>query len=312
VFALPVRDIEPLAFRNKASDNSWSSCASCHPDGLSDGVTWIFATGPRQTIALDAFFAKDNPGDQRVSNWSAVRSSVTDFNENSIAVQGGKGFAGTPPNPNIYNHGLSQGASDALDAQTLWVQTVRPPVLPQDISAATLAAGRVAFENNCASCHGGAKWTKSQIVYADNPAFDKDPLNAAAPGVPRDAGVTNAGAQIVSYTSAGVTLTYMNTVGTFVATSPIEIRNNAVLALGAAGFNAPSLLGVKYHAPYFHDGSAQTLDEVFARHALGAGTIATTLSAAERANLLAFIETIDGSTETFRSETDDFREAIGG
>src|SRR5439155_853146 len=97
---MPVRSIEPLKFRGKAADNAWSSCGSCHPDGLTDNVTWSFADGPRQTLPLDAFFAKDNPVDQRISNWSAVRGSVTDFNNNSRAVQGGKGFAGDPPNPN--------------------------------------------------------------------------------------------------------------------------------------------------------------------------------------------------------------------
>ena len=25
---------------------------------------------------------------------------------------------------------------------------------------------------NCASCHGGAKWTKSQVIYLNNPALD--------------------------------------------------------------------------------------------------------------------------------------------
>src|SRR5207249_2671472 len=70
---MPVRGIEPLKFRGKAADNAWSSCGSCHPDGLTDNVTWSFPDGPRQTLPLDAFFAKDNPVDQRISNWSAVR-----------------------------------------------------------------------------------------------------------------------------------------------------------------------------------------------------------------------------------------------
>jgi hypothetical protein len=133
----PIRDIVPLNFRGKQFSNAWSSCGSCHPDGLSDGVTGLFAAGPRQTIPLDGLFAKDtNMNDQRVLNWSAVRSSNTDFNNNSRGVQGGCGFASdefsnppddcltlgatTPANPNIYDHGISQGGSDALDVQTLW------------------------------------------------------------------------------------------------------------------------------------------------------------------------------------------------
>src|SRR5262249_10503363 len=36
-----VREIKTHDFRGMASDNNWSSCASCHPDGLRDHVTWI-------------------------------------------------------------------------------------------------------------------------------------------------------------------------------------------------------------------------------------------------------------------------------
>ncbi|MCI0637304.1 MAG: hypothetical protein L0206_25815, partial [Actinobacteria bacterium] len=50
ILVTPVRDIQPLLFRGRASNNGWSACASCHPDGLSDRVTWFFQTGPRQTI----------------------------------------------------------------------------------------------------------------------------------------------------------------------------------------------------------------------------------------------------------------------
>ncbi len=308
IFGLDIRDIVPLEFRNKASDNSWSSCRSCHPDGLSDGVTWIFATGPRQTLPLDAFFAKDNPHDQRISNWSAVRSSVTDFNENSVAVQGGIGFAGDPPSDDTYNHGFSQGVSDALDAQTVWVQTIRTFNMPAPDDAASVASGRTLFETNCASCHGGAKWTKSQIVYADNPAFDANPL---AGGQPRDVGITAlAGGQIQSYTSEGETIFFLDTVGTFDAASPIEIRNNATLAAGAAGFNSPSLLGVGYTAPYLHNGAAQTLEDVLPLHQIGGTALSDLLSADEQADLLAFLRTIDARTATFESDTDAFKNAV--
>jgi len=327
IFDMPIRDIVPLNDRGKASNNGWSSCGSCHPDGLSDGVTWIFAAGPRQTIQLDGFFAKDNPADQRISNWSAIMGSITDFNGNSRGVQGGCGFAsdlfrGTAPcnatapaNPNIYQHGITQGASDALDAQTLWVQTVRAPLMPPATDTAALARGRTVFQTNCATCHGGQKWTKSQVLYADNPAFDSDP-GGSPPGIPRDPGVSFAGAQILSYTVNGVTLRFLENVGTFVAADPLEIRGAGAAAgtraLGGLGFNVPPLLGVRYHAPYLHNGAAQTLDEVFPLHGLGAApaTIQTALSAADRQDLLVFLNTIDGRTDTVASAADTFRDNI--
>ena len=146
IFGTPIRDFVPRNFRGKMSKDAWSSCGSCHPDGLADGVTWSFGTGPRQTIPLDGMFSKQNPDDQRVLNWSAVRGSNTDFNANSRATQGGCGFASddfdpgqcfakgntTLANPAIYDHGIMQGGSDALDAQTLWIfAAVRPLHQPQ-------------------------------------------------------------------------------------------------------------------------------------------------------------------------------------
>ena len=59
-FDVPLRDMMPLEHAGKASDNGWSSCGSCHEDGHSDNVTWIFETGPRQTIPLEGTFARND------------------------------------------------------------------------------------------------------------------------------------------------------------------------------------------------------------------------------------------------------------
>ena len=331
IFDTQIRDFVPLNDKGKASNNGWSSCGSCHPDGLADGVTWIFANGPRQTLPLDGFFAKDNPDDQKIVLWSATRGSNTDFNNNSRAVQGGIGFAGNPPNPAIYDHGITQGASDALDAQTLWVQTVRAPILPQPTDTAARDRGRTVFQNRCATCHGGQKWTKSQVLYADNPAFIADP-GGTPPGFPRDPGVSFAGpgGQIISYTVNAVTLRFLDSIGTFGELTPggasnpgfpLEIRGAPAVPasggppFGVIGFNAPSLLGTRYHSPYLHHGAAQTLEAVFPLHTLpgapaGANTIQAVVSAAERQDLLVFLNAIDGRTDSLASATDTFRDRI--
>ena len=132
-----------------------------------------------------------------------------------------------------------------------------------------------------------------------------------------DAGVTLAGPQVVSVTRAGkpAALLMLDNVGTFNAASPIEIRGAGAVAgqntqgfgaFGAGGFNSPSLLGVAYSAPYLHDGSANTLEDVAARHKLGTGTIASTLSAADLADLLTFVKSIDDATPTMPNATDEF------
>jgi hypothetical protein len=107
---------------------------------------------------MDGTYSKINGAhDVRISNWSAARDSVTDFNNNSRNVQCGKGFAGgdppqlvagpnlpcpgagpTPPNPAIFDHGLSQGASEALDLQTAWVQSIRTFNMPKPADTAAL------------------------------------------------------------------------------------------------------------------------------------------------------------------------------
>jgi YVTN family beta-propeller protein len=320
---IPLRSIVPLIYRGKQSDNAWSTCASCHPDGLADGVTWIFADGPRQTIPLDSSFSKINPHDTRIENWSAVRDSPTDFNNNSRNVQCGTGFAGggtntaigCPPfagsgvlNPAIFDHGISQGGSDALDMETLWIQTVRALNAPKPAPTTSLA-GATVFRQLCASCHGGAKWTKSQVIYLNNPTLNKA---AAAGGTARDPGLTITANQIVSYRDPKVdpdVLKFLENVGTFNAANKIEIRQNGGAPLGALGFNVPSLLGVGTTAPYFHDGSAQSLEASFLKHRLpGGGTIQTRLNSTQRANLVAFLKGLDGSSVIVPNETDLFKD----
>ena len=74
-------------------------------------------------------------------------------------------------------------------------------------------------------------------------------------------------------------LLMLDNVGTFNPASPIEIRGAArggwarrtqgFGAFGGRGFNSPSLLGVAYSGPYFHDGSAHTLEDVAQHKRLG-------------------------------------------
>ena len=255
IFGTPIRDFVPRNFKGKMSKDAWSSCGSCHPDGLADGTTWIFGTGPRQTIPLDGMFSKQNPDDQRILNWSSVRGSNTDFNNNSRVTQGGCGFASddfapgqcftlgaaTPANPVIYDHGIVQGASDALDAQTLWIfAAVRPLHQPQP---SNVGAGQAVFMTNCASCHGGAKWTKSQIFHRDNPAAIGQNMAALDPGVTRLAPAPPVAAapanEFFSFTCNASTIKYLEDIGTFDITNPIEIRDNAAAstAFGVNGFN---------------------------------------------------------------------------
>ena len=321
-FDLEIRDIEPLQFRGKASRDGWSSCASCHEDGHVDGVTWMFPTGPRQAIDLAGSFAKNDFTDQRIMNWNAVRGSpATDFNNNSRGVQGGTGHAtdvnGQDRTGEIFNHGPVVGISDALDAMHEWIASIRSLNQPDQKNQ---GRGRTVFATHCASCHGGAKWTKSRTspLFLNNPTFNENPIGANFfIGVPpRDANLTVAGPQIFSVTDGNRVLRFLENVGTFDPTKVLEIRGAGAIAgqstqgfpaLSAQGaFNVPSLLNIKYGAPYLHDGSAKNFEDVFAVHALGNSTILGTLGAQERKDLINLLNSIDDETKLFESDTDRF------
>lgn len=317
-----VRDIDTHRFRNVASRDNWSSCASCHPDGLSDGVTWIFATGPRQTIPLDASFSFVDPdNDRRVLNWNAVRGSVTDFNNNARNVQGGFGF--TPDaqrviddqgQPNdvedfdeVFNHGPDEntfvenlgriGISDSLNLMTLYVQRgVRTFNRPTNLDNAAVLRGRDAFETFCVDCHSGDKWTTSQILW-DTPLFDIG-------GNQLDDRVVVIGParSTLEFNENGQTFTIINqNFETFDPNNPIEVRANAQPALGQnVSFNPPSLLGVRHTAPYGHNGRAERLEDIFLPR-VDDGLEHSTFGAndAQISDILEFLQAIDEAEAPF-------------
>ncbi|HXK20921.1 MAG TPA: hypothetical protein VNG33_24085, partial [Polyangiaceae bacterium] len=71
---------------------AWSSCESCHPGGLSDGVTWYFSRGPRRTLSPANTYEKgsDAPA-QRLLLWGANVDEVHDVEGIVRTVSGGTG-----------------------------------------------------------------------------------------------------------------------------------------------------------------------------------------------------------------------------
>jgi YVTN family beta-propeller protein len=181
---------------------AWNSCAACHPDGLTDNVTWFFARGPRQTTALDGSYDPRDPGRRRVFNWTGIFDEVHDFELNTRGNSGGVGaivhtagppvvaadriiFDGTPPaagqqataTPQAGLNGstisLMPGGSsvprsvlpdwDEIDA---YVESVRAPRAPTNLDPYEVIQGRHLFQaNGCAGCHGGSQWTIATVFY---------------------------------------------------------------------------------------------------------------------------------------------------
>ncbi|MBL8681492.1 MAG: hypothetical protein JNK05_20165 [Myxococcales bacterium] len=188
----------------------WNSCEACHPDGLSDNVTWFFARGPRQTTSLDASFNRGGT-EQRVFNWTGIFDEVHDFELNTRGNSGGLGAivhtVSTPPGagdriifdgtavtapaigtltPQAGLNGSAKSIRTGVPAAPSgtvtnvledwneideYVKTIRPPRRPTNLDAAAVTAGRALFEmHNCGGCHGGPLWTTARRFWVPSAA----------------------------------------------------------------------------------------------------------------------------------------------
>lgn len=283
------------------SSEGWQACASCHPFGLSDNVVWIFAAGPRRTVSQHTDFLG---GTQRALNWSAIFDEEQDFEGNIRGVSGGAGLLftqdltgleananigglliGDPPTlafPNSQRAQLqartpSGGLVNSWDAIITYVRSIRAPISPlRGSDDPEIAEGRQIFiNNNCQTCHGGPAWTSSSIT----------------PPITDQSLIVNG--QIISQ---------LRNIGTFNEADSNEIRANARPPLGADGFVPPSLVSVFFSPPYFHNGSASSLDDVvsdrFAQHrSAGTGGIDGLTNPEDRRKLVKFLLSIDAATE---------------
>jgi hypothetical protein len=152
---------------------------------------------------------------------------------------------------------------------------------------------------SCASCHGGAKWTRSQVDYLPPPS----PEIGLGFGNERVVGAELRQTQTQPSVLLNVGTFALNTTGGRVK----EIRTNAadvsqaIAPLGANGFNIPSLLSVSETAPYFYNGLAQTLTQVLdgSTDNNGGTRVHFISDAGVRAQIIAFLRSIDDATPIF-------------
>ena len=186
---------------------------------------------------------------------------------------------------------------------------MRTPVAPlRGSNDAAVLAGRTLFAQpgltgvagtSCATCHGGQKWTRSTVAYTAPPSAD---LGHGTEEV--------RGAELRRTLAQPSVLFDVGTFVPFTAGRLLEARPNPtdigqrVNALGANGFNVPSLLGIAATAPYLHHGAAFALGEVFdgSLDGNGAGPLRSVhhvADAQQRQQLVAFLRSIDESTPIF-------------
>jgi DNA-binding beta-propeller fold protein YncE/mono/diheme cytochrome c family protein len=122
------------------------ACASCHPDGRDDAITWATPEGPRRSIMLAG----------RVNAvtrfaWNGTTKTLNDHLQNTFDRLDGTGLK-----------------SLELEGLVAYLAAMRPPVPQQDAHAADpkVARGAQIFaskEAACATCHAGANFTDGAL-----------------------------------------------------------------------------------------------------------------------------------------------------
>jgi YVTN family beta-propeller protein len=250
------------------TQNHWVACASCHLEGRSDAVTWKFEQGPRDTptnaggVADTGFLFR-----------TADRNQVQDYWKTINVEQGGH-FSIT-----------SATQKPLLDAIAAFVNEALPTPVPPSVDAthavrgdalASLRArGATVFSSvGCATCHTGPAKTDSGM---DNPTLD---LTGPIVSTPTPGGVL------------------LHDVGTCVTDGAFPDVDHTDLdgdPRSACLFDTPALRGLSDSAPYLHDGSATTLDDVLPsmlQATVGAGQTPPMLSAADQQALVEYLRSL--------------------
>ncbi|MFO0627508.1 MAG: hypothetical protein U0325_18010 [Polyangiales bacterium] len=124
---------------------AWNSCEACHPDGLSDGITWYFPRGPRQTPALDAVFARSG-AQQRLLGWTAHLDEPADFEALVREHSGGVGAV---------VHRASNGATPPAVTEADRIVFDGTPAVSPQIATAAPQDGLSGAISDIASREGG-------------------------------------------------------------------------------------------------------------------------------------------------------------
>lgn len=213
----------------------------------------------------------------------------------------------------------TEGDWDAIDA---WVRTVEPPRGRRFLDADSVARGAALFgmpsasENNggCVACHGGAGWTASRRYWdpssETNAALMAEPFTPPSSWpagwnphsfqiAPQPAEASSTG-EVAAPPQVACVLRAVDTFGP----EAVEVRANGGRAQGEGGYNVPSLYGLNVGAPFLHHGQAASLEALvtdprFEDHLRAANPVFLTTGdvAQQRADLVAFLRSIDASTE---------------
>jgi len=247
------------------TQNHWVACATCHLEGRSDAVTWLFAQGPRDTPTnagglLDTGFLFRTADRRRVEDYWRT-----------IDVEQGGHFDIDEPSQAPLLAALAAFVNQALPAPAPPTVDATHSLRDADL-AALRARGAAVFEaTGCPACHSGPAKTDSG---AENPALDLS------------------GPVVSSPASGGVVLHDVGTCVTSGAAPDVAHEDIEGNPRDGCAFDTPALRGLADSAPYLHDGSAATLADAVAKMlaapAVNGGT-PLTLSDADLAALVEYL-----------------------
>jgi hypothetical protein len=117
------------------------ACASCHPDGRDDAITWATPEGPRRSITLAGKLTRTAP-----YSWNGNEASLHGHLGNTFDRLSGKGLR-----------------SIELDALVAFISAMPAPEPTADgLDAAKVARGNQIFHSSeaaCSTCHSGTSFT---------------------------------------------------------------------------------------------------------------------------------------------------------
>lgn len=248
------------------------------------------------------------------------------------------GTGGVPDPDNGFNVGSVKGVNDTggtvngvaagpgqlsdWDEIFAYIQSIRSPRGRTELVGDPVAGRAIFDQANCEFCHGGPLWSLSEMYYAPEADGDLRLETFSANGVASIGAVPPATTDLSNGTIGATALItndpngapqrhscVVRKVGTFDNAGPAnrgadEVRQNNAAAQGLGGFNVPSLLNVNMGAPFFHNGSVESLAELvesadFVTHLQATNQVFTFSNAQEVADLVAFLQTIDDTTTTF-------------
>lgn len=250
----------------RISKDGYLSCASCHLDGEHDGRVWDFSDrgeGLRNTISLEG---RRGTGHGRV-HWSANFDEIQDFEHDIRNAFGGTGLLDSPPTPKDVQKDVQKNIpkkGPGNDEQPLGrPKTGRSPALD------ALSAYVASLTTFSVSPHRGAGDTLEKARARGRAVFESAQCFQC-----------HAGPDFTDSARGP-----RHDVGTLKPTSGKRLGET----LG--GLDTPTLRGLWSTAPYLHDGSAATLEEVLTNPAHGQ---AGRLTAPERADLVTWLLQLDG------------------